>query len=198
MSYSEVDHERLIPAEVDEDEVGHLKSEIRRLEDDNRRLSETVDRLQQQMAIAIPEPIDAHYTIKQFMVALAKQRGRTYAWKKDYTVATEQTPGSLKVSIDDIQKWQKEKLVPEQAYVQIDWLTYPTRVGKSAPKPKWSEIEIDYLVAQYEIDPRRPNALLAEKCSVQFTRSITEDAVKGALFRLGECGRLPKQRPERD
>lgn len=196
MSSSEVDNEHLIPAEADEDEVGHLKSEIERLENDNRRLSETVDRLQQQMAIAIPEPIDAHYTIKQFMAALAQQRGRTYAWKKDYTTATEHTPGSLKVSIDDIQKWQKEKLVPEQAYVQIDWLTYPTRVGKSAPKPKWSENNIDYLVAEYEFDPKRSNAFLAEKCTIQFKRPITEQAVKGALFRLGESGRLPKQRPD--
>lgn len=181
--------------ELDHDEVADLKSKIRGLEDDNRRLQATIARLQQQAEIANPAPVNAHYTVKQFMVALAARRRCTYGWKKDYAQATEETPDCFRVSTDDIQKWQKEDRVPEQAFVQIDWLRYPVRTGKSPPKPNWSEDNLEYLIREYQADPHQPNAGLAKKCTAHFGRTISEQAIKGALFRLGEANRLPKQRP---
>lgn len=181
--------------QTDHDEV---TAKIRYLEDDNRRLQETIVQLQQQAEITNPAPVNAHYTVKQFMVALAARRRRTYGWKKDYAQATEETPGCFRVSTDDIQKWQKEDRVPEQAFMQIEWLRYPIRTGKSPPKPSWSEDNLAYLIKEYETDPHQPNAGLAEKCTAHFGRTISEQAIKGQLFRLGEANRLPKQRPARD
>lgn len=194
----EVDHLlRDVPiGEPEAEEVADLRAQISRLEDDKQSLLAIIEQMQQQMALAQPQPIDQSYSLDQFMVALARKRGRTYGWRTDYAQATRDTPGSFQVSTDDIQKWQKRRRVPEQAYAQIEWLIYRDRIGCS--KPNWSSDDIEYLVREYEVDPRQANATLARKCTDHFGRLITEQAIKGEIYRLGEAGRLPRKRPAHD
>lgn len=173
-------------------EVEDLRCKVRHLEDDNRRLHQTIAQLQQQVEITHPEPVGAYYTLNQFMVALAARRRRTYGWRIDYAQATEQTPGCYRVSTDDIQKWQKEDRVPEQAFMQIDWLHYPVRAGKSSPKPEWKPHEVDFLITLCKANPSEPNASLAKQCAEYFERIIDEAAIKGKKHRLIRAGRLPE------
>jgi hypothetical protein len=185
----------LIERMRDPDEVVDLKSQIEELKAANDRLEQTVNALRNQQT-AQPEPVDHTYTIEQFMVALASKLGRTYGWKTDYAQATKDTPGSHSVDTDDIHRWQKERRVPDWAYTQIAVLDFRARIGRGAPE--WKSDEVQHLVNLYQADPHEPNASLANKCSDHFGREITEQAIKGAVYRLGRQGRLPLQRPPRE
>jgi hypothetical protein len=144
---------------------------------------------------ALPEPIDHKYTFPQFMLALAAKRGRTYGWKTDYAQATRDTPGCQVVGADDIQRWQRERHVPDWAYQQIEILDYRDRKGQSAPE--WKSDEVQYLIDLYQADPHESNASLAAKCQEHFDRPVNVPAIKGMVHRLGEQDRLPRHRPPR-
>jgi hypothetical protein len=99
------------------------------------------------------------------------------------------------VSTDDIQKWQRDKRVPEWAYTQIGWLQFNHRLGRSGPD--WSQDEVTFLVEEYRTDPSQKNLVLAVKCEQRFGRTISEQAIKGAVYRLGRRGILPQRRQSR-
>ena len=172
----------------DTSEIVQLKETIKRLEADNERLAEIVKFLQ-------PEPVGDAYPLDQFMLALAVRRGCTYGWRKDYADATQNTPGSFLVSTEDIQKWQREKRVPAQAFAQISWLVYPTRTGRAGSKPTWKAMEVDYLFDLCRANPLEQNAVLAQRCTDHFHRDIDESAIKGKKYRLIKAGRLPECDP---
>lgn len=177
------------------DEVATLRAEISNLRATNERLEHTIDSLRDEVARVHPAPVNECYTLDQFMLALALKLGRTYGWRTDYARATQETPGSHTVSTDDIQKWQREKRVPEWAYTQIGWLKFNHRLGRSGPD--WSQDEVSFLVTEYRSDPHQKNLVLATKCAQHFGRLITEQAIKGAVYRLGRQGVLPQRRPSR-
>jgi len=177
------------------DEIATLKAEICELRAANERLEQTIGSLRVEVARVHPEPVNASYTLDQFMLALALRLGRTYGWRTDYARATQDTPGSHTVSTDDIQKWQKEKRVPEWAYTQIEWLKFNHRLGRNGPE--WSQDEVGFLVDEYKTDPHQKNVVLAAKCEERFGRHISEQAIKGAVYRLGKQGVLPERRPSR-
>jgi hypothetical protein len=181
---------------LEPDEIALLRGKVRQLERDNEQLTETVERLRQQMTLSNPEPVDQKYSMDQFMLKLGTKRGRTYAWRSDYARATTVTPGCQVVTTDDIQKWQKEKRVPDWAYLQIDWLEYPNR--SSQANEDWSDANDGFLVKLYVVNPHVSNAVLAAKCTQHFGRCISEQAIKGKIYRLGKLGRLPFHRPARD
>ena len=181
--------------DAEPEEVAALKAKIDELRSDNERLLATVETLREKMVFSNPEPVNDTYTLDQFMVAIATRRGRTYGWKTDYAIATVNTPGCHQVSTDDIGKWQKDHRVPEWAYLQIEWLIFPTRIGRS--RPEWSEDNIDYLVELCVADPRESNNKLAAKCTAHFDREISPNSIKGARYRLAQIGRLPDHRPPR-
>lgn len=54
--------------------------------------------------------------------------------------------------------------------------------------PGWTCENRSYLVAEFLRDPHSSNYLLASKCSAQFGREITENAIRGQLTRLRESG----------
>ena len=176
-------------------EVDALRAEISNLRATNERLEHTIDSLRDEVARVHPEPVNACYTLDQFMLALALKLGRTYGWRTDYARATQDTPGSHAVSTDDIQKWQREKRVPEWAYTQIGWLHFNHRLGRSGPD--WSQDEVTFLVDEFGTDPHQKNVVLAVKCEQRFGRTISEQAIKGAVYRLGKQGILPQRRPNR-
>lgn len=186
----------LTTADLEPDEIGLLRDKVRQLELDIEHLHETLDQLRHQMALASPEPINQSYSMDQFMLKLGTQRGRTYAWRSDYARATTETPGCQVVTTDDIQRWQKEKRVPEWAYLQIEWLVYPNRPSRS--NEDWSDSNDGFLIELYTANPHLPNATLAARCTKQFGRPISEQAIKGKIHRLGKLGRLPIHRPSRD
>jgi len=185
--------ERWRPTDDEGVEVGWLRSQIQELKTANDRLEEQVNTLRGLIADTVPEPVNDHYTIEQFMLRLASKMGRTYGWRTDYAKATHETTGCQPVDTDDIQKWQKERRVPDWAYRQIDLLEFRMRMGRAGPE--WKADEVDYLIAEYQADPHQPNATLATKCMKQFGRDISEQAIKGAIYRLGQTGRLPQHRP---
>ena len=176
-------------------EVLALRDKVRELTESNERLLATIDDLRGKMAFSNPEPVNDTYTLDQFIVKVTTIRGRAYGWKTDYAMATANTPGSHRVSTDDIGKWQKEKRVPDWAYAQIEWLKYPTRIGRA--RPEWTDNDVEYLVDLCITDPHETNGKLAEKCTAHFDREITSGAIKGARFRLAQIGRLPEHRPPR-
>jgi hypothetical protein len=183
------------PVETADDAVTAevLQAQIDRLKEANDRLEETVTRLRNQVTRVAPEPVDHTYTIEQFMLALATKLGRTYGWRTDYARASKETPGSHEVALDDIQKWQKDKRVPEWAFTQIETLEFHLRIGRSGPE--WKPSETQYLIEIYRANPRESNASFASKCVLRFGRDVSEQAIKGAIYRLGQQGRLPAHRP---
>lgn len=110
------------------DTVTDLKVQVKHLEECNHQLQETVMQLRQQ--VDVKPSLGATYPLREFIIALAARRKRTYGWKKDYAQATEDTPDCLRVTIDDIQKWQRQDRVPLEAFVQIERLQYPVRKSK--------------------------------------------------------------------
>lgn len=175
--------------------VRALIMKVKELSDDNQKLLATVQELRERMAFSDPEPVNETYSLDQFMVRIAARRGRTYGWKTDYAIATATTPGSQPVSLDEIGKWQKEQRVPVWAYVQIEWLKFPKRIGRQ--RPEWTDDNIDYLVDLCITDPHESNNRLAAKCTAHFEREISPNSIKGARFRLAQMGRLPEHRPPR-
>jgi hypothetical protein len=177
------------------EEMATLREEINNLRTMNERLEHTIGVLRDEVASVHPEPINASYSLDQFILALAMKLGRTYGWRTDYVRATKDTPDSHTVNTDDIQKWQREKRVPEWAYTQIEWLQFNHRMGHSGPD--WSNDEVSFLVDEYKSDPHQKNVVLAIKCEQRFGRSISEQAIKGAVYRLGKQGVLPQRRSSR-
>lgn len=185
--------ERLQQEGMSDTDVHDLRMQINELKATNDRLEQTVNELRDYVARVMPEPINQTYTMDQFMLALCVKLGRTYGWRTDYARATANTPGSHHVTTDDIQRWQKQRHVPDWAFTQIEVLDYRARLGRSGPT--WKPDEVNHLIQLYVADPHEPNASLARKCSEHFNRPITEQAIKGAVYRLGRQGRLPAQRP---
>jgi hypothetical protein len=179
-------------SEVDPDKIIDLRNQIDDLKLLNDRLEQTVIELRTQMVQNSPLPINETYTIEQFMLALATKLGRTYGWRTDYALATKNTPGCHEVNTDDIQRWQKQRRVPDWAFAQIDALHYRIRIGHS--NPEWKPDEVQYLIDLYRADPHESNASLAAKCKLRFGRDINEQSIKGAVYRLGRQGRLPQHR----
>lgn len=62
--------------------------------------------------------------------------------------------------------------------------------------PPWSDSEKNYLLHIHIQDPELSNAKLAEMCSEEFGRSITENAIRGALHRLRRARAVSPRRPK--
>lgn len=172
------------------DDLAALREKVKELQEHNDQLAATVTQLKAQIDLEQPEPINNTYTIEQFMLRLARYRGRTYGWCKDYAQATVDTPDCTKYDTDDIHRWQKENKVPVAAFVQIDRLVFKPRTGRR-PKPNWTEDNITFLIGLVGENRSEKNAVLARQCSTHFGREISEDAIKGEKYRLEQAGRLP-------
>jgi hypothetical protein len=82
-----------------------LGKEIEKLSSENEALKKN-----------IPDKSNGHYTMEDFLVALARKRGKTYGWLTTYVNATVNTPGARSVRSEDIAQWRKKDQVPEWAY----------------------------------------------------------------------------------
>jgi hypothetical protein len=61
---------------------------------------------------------------------------------------------------------------------------------------RWTNHNIDYLIKQYGINGKpASNKILANLCSWEFGRDVSDGAVKGQIDRQRKHGRLPKYRP---
>lgn len=177
-------------AAIYQDEISQLRAQLAEAEAKNAQLAQNIDALNTQL---VPQPINGHYTLEQFLAALARRRGCTYGWRKDYCEATKNTSGATIAETTHIQQWQSKGRVPQVYVEQIDSLKFPKRIGKGTIE--WSTENYEYLAVEYLADPTQPNRVLAEKCTEHFGREITENAVRGAIDRLRQQGRIPKRRP---
>ena len=57
------------------------------------------------------------------------------------------------------------------------------RLGVPRP-PRWTPEEYDYLSSIYQEKPDRSNLWFSYECTEKFGRSLTENAIRGALYRL--------------
>jgi hypothetical protein len=60
----------------------------------------------------------------------------------------------------------------------------------------WSEREKAFLAELYKLDKFCPNRILAELCSIEFSRNVTENAIRGALTRLRKSRKVALYRKE--
>jgi hypothetical protein len=62
---------------------------------------------------------------------------------------------------------------------------------------KWTSENVDYLVERYlSGESVKSNPILANLCSWEFGREVTENGIKGQIDRQRKKGRLPKYRPD--
>lgn len=178
--------------ETIDEEIAQLRQQLADAEHKNAELEQSIDNLSAQLK---PQPVDGFYTMEQFIRAMGEARGRLYGWRTDYIEATKHLPGALLAETATIQHWQAKDQVPSEFYEQISRLEFRKRSGKGGPP--WSETEYQYLVNKYEADPKQKNKSLAEMCSSEFGRDITENSIRGAIDRERKRGHLPKRRPGR-
>lgn len=172
-----------------------IAARLKQLEDINIELASQLRTVSLTMPTAkLDEKGAAYYAMEEFMARLQVKMGRTYGWRVDY-VSASSAPDRRPVKSEDIQKWQRTRRVPHWAFEQIEQLEFSKRQGQGGPP--WTTQEYDFLEALYTADPLTPNAVLAEKCSKQFGRPITENSIKGALDRLRDKGRITMYRPSK-
>lgn len=179
-------------ATIYQDEITQLREQLAEAEAKNALLEHSIGALNQQL---VPQPLDGHYTLEQFLAVLHRRLGRTYGWRKDYVEATKITQGAVLAETTNIQQWQSKGLVPQVYVEQIDRLKFPKRKGKGSIE--WTPDNYEHLAILYLADPSQSNRELADKCSEHFGREINENSIRGAVDRLRNQGRIPKRRPGR-
>ncbi len=162
------------------------RDDLARLREENLALKARLGQPAEHQVIR-PEKGEPYYNLADFHAALLIKRGGSHAWKVSYVEASTQD-GCRLVKNEDIAKWQRTKQVPIWAYEQITVMKFFKRAGKNSPD--WTQEEYDYLRDTYNEDPTRQNKELAYRCSVRFERTITEQAIKGALDRLRGKGQV--------
>jgi hypothetical protein len=120
---------------------------------------------------------------------MMKRNGVMYGWKTAY-VAASQVDGFQKVTLAEIRLWLYTKKIPRWAIDQVDQMTFQ-KIDRIAPQA-WTVLEQHFLETIYREDPGRPDKLLSEMCTRKFRRTITTNAIKGALYRLREAYILPR------
>lgn len=181
--------------------VGQMKAKLSESVLPSSIITQRITDLEDQIAILTTrltphQPDNGFYTIDQFITALIRKRGRSYGFRVDYVTASSTTPGCRAVKTEEFHKWQQSKEVPDWAYDQIDRLVFPDRKGKKGQTP-WTVGEYDFLAKGYTLDPSKSNLDFAIMCTKEFGRSITEEAIKGALDRLRKRKRISKYRPKK-
>lgn len=89
-----------------------------------------------------------------------------------------------------VAQWSEHATLNREAGVSIT----PTRAnhvrrGKPRP-PSWDELERLYLISLYQANSNKSNLVLAHACEQRFGRTISENAIRGALYRLRLHGRI--------
>jgi len=179
-----------------EDKIKHLQQQVAELSQEKAELEAELEKLREQLQdinIHVVEPVNNYYTMEQFMFVLLRRLRRSYGWRTDYIIATQQTPGCTPVLNETLQKWKNRDQVPDWAVEQIERLKFPERTGVSGVT--WTDENEAYLISIYMADPSQSNQILAHRCEQEFNRPIGENAIKGALDRLRRQDRLPKKRP---
>jgi hypothetical protein len=179
-----------------EDKIEHLQQQVIELVQEKAELESELEKLRVQLhdiTNRTIQPVNNYYTMEQFMFVLLRRLRRSYGWRTDYIIATQQTPGCTPVLNETLQKWKNRDQVPDWAVEQIERLHFPERTGLSGVP--WTEENEAYLISLYTADPLQSNQTLAHLCEQHFNRPIGENAIKGALDRLRRQDRLPKKRP---
>lgn len=176
-----------------DDEISQLRSLLAEKDAQNARLVENINALNARLH---PEPVDGHYPLQHFLSVLYQRRGCTYAWREDYCAATKNTPGATIAETTQIHQWQAKERVPEVYVDQINILVFRKRKNDKE-NVDWSQENYDYLASEYLLDQTQSNRQLAEKCTQQFGRNITENSIRGGLDRLRKQGRISKRRSGR-
>lgn len=131
------------------------------------------------------------YTMEQFLIILFGKLGRTYGWKQAYMDASKKL---RQVDHHTVKEWQWENKVPAWAVEQIQRMEF-NKWPRNAHQ-FWTVTERAYLVRIHLADLSMPNDELAELCTEEFGRTITENAIRGALHRARMAGVVPDKRPK--
>ena len=126
---------------------------------------------------------DGCYSLAHFIDRVVQRRGgQTYGYQSAYIRATEESDHPATELM--ISKWKRSGRVPAEYVQQIDLLVFVKPTRETRPRRVWSMGETDYLRAMYDDDPSASNSAFAHKCSSQFGRIITINAIKGQLYRI--------------
>jgi hypothetical protein len=149
-------------------------------------------RLDQQAPPDATRDVYPHAEVIQSMVKrFGKHHGVPAALAERNARLYRDDPAIGRITASMMQGWRKQDRYPAYVVEQINSMTADDLPGR---RVRWSEEERLFLVQLYHDDPRRSNMVLAERCSVQFGRPITECSIKGELDRLRKSDRVPPYR----
>ena len=144
-------------------------------------LESTVDDLNRQLNDALKRLPDTS-SIDAFVMKISGKSGRVYGWKTDYIEASK-ADNCTTVTSNMINEWIRDKRIPVWAYEQVDRMIFTQRLSKKY-KHAWTIKQTQFLANLYRDSPTSSDAELAFACTQEFGRTITECAIKGALYRL--------------
>jgi hypothetical protein len=139
----------------------------------------------EQFSLPILLPFDS------LLLAIVKKRGKTWGWRSTYLAATQHTEGARPVSNHEIDKWRNEDRIPYWAVEQVPMLTFVNPIARRGVT--WSRQERRFLHRIYENGVALTNDQLADMCSQQFGRLITDNAIKGMLDRSRKLSLIDTQ-----
>lgn len=139
--------------------------------------------IQLELPLEMPQSAMLMCPINDLFLALSERRS-LYGWKTALMEAIGDSSEPGRITEHDLCVWQKRGLCPQWLVDEVPFLRLKRkRNHKSVTQPDWSDAEFDFLIEQYN-DGKIKNRLIAERCSDKFGRTITENAIKGAIHRL--------------
>lgn len=89
-----------------------------------------------------------------------------------------------------VAQWPEQTTLNREVGVSIT----PARVKRvksdKPPRLSWDELERLFLISLYQVDSNQSNLVLAHACEQRFGRVISENAIRGTLYRLRINGRI--------
>jgi hypothetical protein len=188
-------------------EIDDLRQKLKKAEDDkaisererHHKIESLIDQItKMQLRLdektAEPEPRDFH-TYDEVIQAMVRKFGKHHGVP---AALAERNAGLLKsgaaigkITASNFQQWRANNQFPLYVVEQINAMSSDDMLCRG---PRWTEDERQYLVDLYTADPSRSNKTLADACSTQFGRLITECSIKGELDRQRKKGRVSPYR----
>ena len=184
-----------------QEEIDQLHSKLTELESLNaaserekNRLRAQIDKLRDQLNQYHPSGTLEYYTYEQVIQIMVMKFGKHHGVPAALTERNAQMlrrgADVNRITSSGFQVWRKENRYPAFVVEQIKEMT----ANDLLPRGKWTESERQFLAQLYSSNERLSNKALADACSVQFGRLVTECSIKGELNRLRQRGKVSAYR----
>jgi hypothetical protein len=144
-------------------------------------LRQKLDDVKNQLAEALKQIPDSD-SINAFVLKISRKTKRVYGWKAAYIEAS-QISGCRSVDHGMLREWIESGIVPSWAFDQIDRMVFKDHLTRGRCSV-WNDDQKNFLAQTYRSDPSQSDADIARVCTIEFGYTVTENAIKGALYRL--------------